>query len=187
LPAPAQPRRGFSVSEQLSTTWNAAELGTSERGLGGGVHRAARQTVGMQTMTTDEAMAFLAKGARTGKLATASPAGAVHVAPVWFVTDGNDLAFTTYFNTVKARHLSANPQAALTVDDEEFPYAFVVARGPVTVDTTAEDLAEWTHRIAARYVPADRAAEFGRRNAIAGEWLCRLHVRHLIGQSEIAD
>jgi PPOX class probable F420-dependent enzyme len=141
----------------------------------------------MQTMSTDEAMAFLAKGARTGKLATASPDGAVHVAPVWFVTAGEDLAFTTYFKTVKARHLSANPRAALTVDDEEFPYAFVIARGPVTVETAAEDLAEWTHRIAARYVPADRAADFGRRNAVSGEWLCRLHVRRLVGESAIAE
>ena len=121
------------------------------------------------------------------QLATASPGGDVHVAPVWFVVAGNDLAFTTYFNTVKARHLSTNPRAALTVDDEEFPYAFVIARGPVTVDTAAEDLAEWTHRLAARYVPDGRGAEFGTRNAVTGEWLCRLHVRHLVGKRRIAD
>jgi hypothetical protein len=57
----------------------------------------------------------------------------------------------------------------------------------VTVEPAAEDLAEWTHRLAARYVPDGRAAEFGQRNAVAGEWLCRLHVRHLIGRRAIAD
>ena len=31
------------------------------------------------------------------------------------------------------------------------------------------------------------AADFGRRNAVAGEWLCRLRVERLIGQSAIAE
>jgi hypothetical protein len=35
-------------------------------------------------MNHDEATAFLAEGTRTGKLATASPTGAPHVAPLWF-------------------------------------------------------------------------------------------------------
>jgi hypothetical protein len=39
----------------------------------------------MRTMSRGEAMAFLAEGTRTGKLATASPTGAPHVAPLWFV------------------------------------------------------------------------------------------------------
>ena len=95
----------------------------------------------MGSMTTGQAMAFLADGTRTGKLATASRTGAVSVAPIWFVVDGSDLVFTTWHESLKARHLAQNPRAALTVDVSEFPFAFVVVRGPVRidVDVTAPD------------------------------------------------
>ncbi len=141
----------------------------------------------MQAMTPSEALAFLAEGARTGKLATASPGGDPHVAPIWFVVDGESVVFSTYHTTVKARHLAANPRAALACDDERFPFSFVVVRGRVEVDRAAPDLYEWARRLAARYVPPDRADEYGRRNAVEGEWLCRLHVERVVGQSALAD
>ena len=141
----------------------------------------------MQRMSTDEAKAFLAEGSRTGKLATASTRGAVSVSPIWFLVDGDDLVFTTWHESLKARHLTGNPRAALTVDDSAFPFDFVVVRGPVTVDRSAPDLAHWSARLAARYVPAERAKEFGTRNAVDGEWLCRLHLARVIGQRAIAD
>src|SRR4029079_17203297 len=64
----------------------------------------------MATMTNDEAVGLLSEAGRTGKLATASPSGNPHVAPVWFVVDGDDLVFTTGQDTIKARHLRANPR-----------------------------------------------------------------------------
>ena len=66
----------------------------------------------MPTMTRTEAVDFLAVGTRTGDLATASPQGAPHVAPVWFVVDGDDLVFTTSRDSIKGRHLRANPSVA---------------------------------------------------------------------------
>ena len=138
-------------------------------------------------MSDDEARAFLADGARTGKLATASKTGAVNVSPIWFLPDGADIVFTTWHESLKARHLTENPRAALTVDESTFPFDFVVVRGPVRVDKAAPDLADWSHRLAARYVPADRAAGFGARNAVDGEWLCRLRMRRVIGQYAVAD
>src|SRR5689334_1753711 len=82
----------------------------------------------MATMERAEAIAFLTAGTRTGKLATASRSGAVSVAPVWFVLDDttDEAVFTTGANTLKGRHLTENPRAALTVDVSEFPYHFVV-------------------------------------------------------------
>lgn len=137
-------------------------------------------------MTRDEAMAFLAEGKRTGKLATASPGGAPHVAPVWFVVDAFDLVFTTSAHTLKGRNLRANPRAALTVDAEEFPHSFVVVRGPVSIDETLSELLAWATLIAERYVPAGRAEEYGRRNGVPGELLCRLHMEHGRGERDIA-
>jgi PPOX class probable F420-dependent enzyme len=136
-------------------------------------------------MSREQALEFLAEGIRTGKLATASPAGRPHVAPVWFVVDGDELVFTTGRLTVKGRHLRANPQAALSADIEEYPYTFVVVRGPVHVEEHAADLLPWATRIAARYVPAGRAEEYGRRNAVEGEMLCRLRVAGIVGYVDI--
>jgi PPOX class probable F420-dependent enzyme len=137
-------------------------------------------------MTRQEAIDFICVGSRTGKLATASPSGKPHVAPVWFVVEGDDLLFTTAEQTVKGRNLRANPHAALTVDVSEYPYAFAVVRGPVTLERQAPDLLAWTTRIAERYVPARLAPDFGKRNAVDGEALCRLHIGSISGALDIA-
>ena len=139
----------------------------------------------MPQMTRDEAFAFLAGGTRTGKLATAGPGGP-HVAPVWFVVDGDDLVFGTGESSVKGRHLRADPRAALGVDLEVFPYSFVVVRGQVRLARNPPDMVEWATRIAARYVPAENAQWYGERNAAPGEYLCRLHVDRLVAESDVA-
>jgi len=136
-------------------------------------------------MSHEEAMAFLAEGTRIGKLATASKTGAPHVAPLWFVVASDDLVFTTGRDSLKARHLRANPRAALAVDTEVFPYNFVLARGPVSIQDDAADLLTWTTAIAGRYVPPARAEEYGRIYADARELLCRLRVDHLTGARDV--
>ena len=137
-------------------------------------------------MTRTEAIEFLAVGTRTGKLATASPSGAPHVAPIWFTIAGDDLVFTTGSDTLKGRHLRANPRAALSVDVDEYPYHFVVVRGLVEVAVQAPDLLTWAIRIAERYVPAGRAQEYGERNAVDSELLCRLRMERISGTRDIA-
>ncbi|MET8152879.1 PPOX class F420-dependent oxidoreductase [Actinoplanes sp. NPDC049668] len=140
----------------------------------------------MAAMTRQEALDFISVGTRTGKLATASPAGEPHVAPIWFVVDGDDLVFTTAEQTVKGRNLRADPRAALTVDVSEFPYDFAVVRGVVSLDAHAPDLLEWATRIAERYVPARLAPDYGKRNAVDGEMLCRLRIDRISGARDIA-
>lgn len=140
----------------------------------------------MERMSRAEAIKFLAEGTRTGRLATASPTGSPHVAPVWFLVDGDDLVFTTAHDTIKGRHLRANPRAALTADVDVFPYSFVVVRGPVAVEEHAADMLMWATRIAERYVPAGQAEAYGRRNAVPEEMLCRLHIDRIAGQADIA-
>ena len=140
----------------------------------------------MAKMTREQALDFLTTGTRTGKLATASAVGAPHVAPIWFVLDGDELVFTTNEGSVKGRHLRANPRAALTVDVDVYPYHFAVVRGAVSMEADSEELLTWTTRIAERYVPDGRAEEYGRRNAAPGELLCRLKIERILGISDIA-
>ncbi len=137
-------------------------------------------------MTPAQALSFLGEGTRTGKLATASITGAPHVAPIWFVVAGDELVFTTGAGTVKGRNLRANPRAGLCADVSEYPYDFVVVRGPVAIEEEAPDLVAWATRIAERYVPAGRAQEYGRRNGVPGELLCRLRPERITGVRDIA-
>ena len=46
-------------------------------------------------MTEEEWREFVSYGTRTGKLSTVSADGSPHVAPVWFVLDGDDVVFNT--------------------------------------------------------------------------------------------
>ena len=139
-----------------------------------------------RTMTPDEIHVFLSHGTRTAKLATSGAGGQPHVMPVWFVLDGEELVFTTWGDSVKGRNLRRNPRAAVIVDDEVAPYAFVHIRGRVKLSEDLEQLLRFATAIGARYMGADRAVEFGRRNAIPGELLVRLRPERVIAAADVA-
>jgi PPOX class probable F420-dependent enzyme len=131
---------------------------------------------GMATpMTPDQTRDFLRHGQRTGKVATTRADGRPHVAPIWFVLDGDDIVFMTGADTVKGKSLRRDPRVSLVVDLEAPPYAFVMVEGQVSISEDLEEMLPLSVAIAQRYVPADQAEEFGRRNAVDGELLIRLH------------
>jgi PPOX class probable F420-dependent enzyme len=141
----------------------------------------------MKEMSKAEVYEFLATGTRTGKLATVRADGRPHVAPIWFVLDGEDLIFNTWHKSVKGKNLVRDGRVALTVDEETPPYAFVLVEG--TVEITDDDLAEskkWATRIGARYMGQERAEEFGERNAVPGELLVRIKVDKIVAKKEMA-
>ena len=137
-------------------------------------------------MTPDEIHAFLSHGTRTAKLATSGPGGQPHVMPVWFVLDGEELVFTTWGESVKGRNLRRDPRAAVVVDQEVAPYAFVHLRGHVTLNEDLGELLRFATAIGGRYMGADRAGEFGRRNAVPGELLVRLRPERVIATADLA-
>jgi len=141
----------------------------------------------VEQMTDDERRAFLTAGAPTAALATVRADGSPHVAPIWFATDGDELVFTTWHDSVKARNLRRDPRAALSVDDASFPFAFVVVEGRCTISEDSEERRRWAHTIAARYVPEARAAEFGDRNAVPGELVVRLSPTRITARRGVAD
>lgn len=141
----------------------------------------------MRNMSENEIRDFLTTGTRTGKLATTRADGRPHVAPVWFVLDGDDLVFTTHRETVKATNLTRDPQAAIAVDDETPPYSFVVLEGTVTISEDLDDMRRWATRIGGRYMGEDQAEAFGRRNAVPGELLVRLRPNKTIAHADMAD
>ena len=139
-----------------------------------------------RTMTSDEVRAFLTHGTRTAKVATSGASGQPHVMPVWFMLDGEDLVFTTWGDSVKGRNLRRDPRLAVVVDDEAAPFAFVHIRGRVTLSDDLDELLHFATAIGGRYMGADRAEEFGRRNAVPGELLVRLHPERVIAKADVA-
>ncbi|WP_299538126.1 PPOX class F420-dependent oxidoreductase [uncultured Streptomyces sp.] len=138
-------------------------------------------------MTDEEWRAFLSRGTRTGKLSTVKADGAPHVAPVWFLLDGPDLVFNTGKESVKGRNLARDGRVALCVDDDRPPFAFVVVQGQAELSEEPEALREWATRIAARYMGAEAAQEFGRRNAVPGELLVRVRIDKVLAMADVAD
>lgn len=141
----------------------------------------------MREMSRAEAYAFLAEGTRTGKLATVRPDGRPHVVPIWFVVDGEDLVFTTWYSSVKGSNLAQGGRAALVVDLEEPPYAYVLVEGETTISDDMDQLLAVATRTGGRYMGPDRAEEFGRRNAVEGEVVVRLRPDKIIARDNISD
>ena len=138
-------------------------------------------------MSPEEITAFLSAGTRTGKLATVRANGAPHVAPIWFVLDGDDLVFMTGADTVKGKALRRDPRVAISVDLEDPPFAFVLVEGEVTLSADLEEMLPLCIAIARRYMGADKAEAFGRRNAVEGELLVRLRPSKVIAMADVAD
>ncbi len=120
-------------------------------------------------MSKEEARAFLAEGTRTGKLATVRK------------------VFTTGAETVKGRALRRTGRAALCVDLERPPFAYVMIDGEVEISEDLDEMLVWATRLAARYEGADRAEEFGRRNAVPGELLVRLRPASVVAREYIDE
>ena len=140
----------------------------------------------MRTMSDDEYRAFMMHGTRTAKAATVRANGLPHVKPVWFVLDGDDLLFTTHESYMMTRHLRRDPHIALTIDDQEAPYSYAIIEGTVALSDNLEELMRWATVIGGRYMGADRAEEFGKRNGVPGELLVRVTPTKVLAGADIA-
>ncbi|MEU9669908.1 PPOX class F420-dependent oxidoreductase [Streptomyces bobili] len=140
-----------------------------------------------QKMTDEEWRAFVSQGTRTGKLSTVRADGSPHVAPIWFLLDGDDVVFNTGRETVKGRNLVRDGRVALCVDDDRPPFDFVVLQGRARISEDLGDMRLWATRIAARYMGEERSEAFGARNAVPGELLVRVGIEKVLAQRAVAD
>jgi PPOX class probable F420-dependent enzyme len=148
-------------------------------------------------MTDDELVAFLtADPPHTAKLATVRADGSPHVAPVWFALDTStaaadspigDLVFNTNAATLKGKSLQRDHRVALCVDDERPPFTFVCIEGVATLSQDPADVAHWAALLGGRYMGSGRAEEYGRRNAVPGEFVVRVRPTNIVAVADIAD
>ncbi|OKI11731.1 PPOX class F420-dependent oxidoreductase [Streptomyces sp. CB03911] len=140
----------------------------------------------MAPMTEPEWRAFLEAGTRTAKLASTRADGRPHVAPVWFLLDGDDIVLNTGSGTVKGRTLARDGRVMLCVDDDRPPFSFVLVQGTATLSEDLPEVRAWATRIAARYMGEDLAEQYGARNGVPGELLVRVRIEKVTAESGIA-
>ncbi len=142
-------------------------------------------------MTEEEVYDFLGAGTRTGHLATTRADGRAHVKPVWFALDGTPEGFvlqlTTGEGTVAGRNLARDNRVSISVDEPVPPFSFVIVEGTAELITDLGLLLEAATELGGRYMGAEQAADFGKRNAVPGELLVRITPTKVIGERNVAD
>ncbi|MEC3951694.1 PPOX class F420-dependent oxidoreductase [Nocardia sp. CDC153] len=140
----------------------------------------------MASMSDQAVREFLSAGTRTGKLAFVAADGRPLIAPIWFVLEGDEIVFNTGKNTAKGRSILRDGRLSLCVDVAEPPYAFVQVQGVAEVSEDPAELLRTATEIGARYMGADRAEEFGKRNAVPGELVVRLRPTKVLADFEVS-
>ena len=141
----------------------------------------------MKRMTDEEAWRFLAAGDRTAVFATVRPDGRPHAVPTWYAVDGDELVFTTWHTTVKAANLRGDRRVVVVVQDPAPPYDYVSVEGEAELIDDLVLCREISTRLGAKYMGADRAEEFGKRNGVEGELVVRIRPTKVFGVVGVAD
>jgi PPOX class probable F420-dependent enzyme len=129
----------------------------------------------------------LSEGTRTGLLGYLASDGRPLVAPVWFVVDGGELAFNTGKNTAKGRALARDPRVVMCVDEPRPPYSFVQVQGIASIGEDHQDVLDIATRTGGRYMGAERADEYGRRNSAPGELVVRIKPTKVLKAFNVAE
>lgn len=132
-------------------------------------------------------IAFLSEGTRTAKLGYVASDGRPLVAPVWFIVEDGQLVFNTGRDTAKGRALARDPRVVVCVDDERPPFSFVQIQGTAALGEDPREVLATATRIGGRYMGADRAEEFGRRNGVPGELIVRITPTKVVKAFDLAD
>lgn len=136
---------------------------------------------------SEDVIAFLSEGTRTAVVGWVAADGRPLAAPVWFVVDDGELVFNTGRETAKGRALARDPRVVMCVDDSNPPFAFVQVQGVATISEDPRQLLDTATRIGGRYMGADRAEEFGRRNGVPGELVVRVRPTKVHAAFDVAE
>jgi PPOX class probable F420-dependent enzyme len=149
-------------------------------------------------MDHEELVAFLTGDtpAHTGKLATVRADGRPHVAPIWFALDLStadegspigDVVLNTGRDSLKGKALRRDPRVALCIDSEVPPFSFVTIEGIATISEDLPEVARWAAILGGRYMGADQAEAYGKRNGVPGELLVRIRPTNIEAVADLAD
>jgi PPOX class probable F420-dependent enzyme len=142
----------------------------------------------MKTMTESEWRGFASEGGRLGGVAISRADGRPHVTPVWFVLDGDDLVFTSRPMGVKVKALLRDPRIAVCVNDETYPYNFVLLEGEASISRDRDEHRRLAIAIGERYTASDEhAKDFADSTASAGYVLVRVRITKVLAYRDVAE
>jgi len=110
----------------------------------------------MPTMSPSEMETFLQQPL-VAALTTVRLDGSLHSAPVWFEYEDGRFYFWTDSDSVKARNLRANPEAAVCIATHREPYQYVSATGHA--ELVEGEILDRCLSISWRYFTEEQAAE----------------------------
>ncbi|MEM7291781.1 MAG: PPOX class F420-dependent oxidoreductase [Pseudomonadota bacterium] len=138
-------------------------------------------------MNEQEWRLFALQPGRNAIFTSVRPDGRPHAVPVWFDFDGDDIVITSGDATVKAKNVAAGSAVAICIDDQTYPYGFVLIEGDAVIETLSpEDLLPYAIRCAERYVPDGQAEAYGKRNAVEGEILIRVTLNKVLAWKDMS-
>ena len=94
--------------------------------------------------------------------------------PIAFHWDGSVFTFGTHPHAPKVTPLRANPEVAITIDDNDFPYKVLLVRGTASVELFDEMVPQYAEAVA-RYLGAEMAA--GWLEPLRSQPMVRIQVR----------
>ena len=136
-------------------------------------------------------------GTFTAKLATVKKDGSPHAVPIWFALDQQkdrttkkieDIIFTTYERSIKAKNIQRNNRVSICVDDQKTPqFSFVIINGTAEIFRYKQnELLKWAAKIARWYVGKSNAKAYGKINSTEGAVLVRIKPTKIIAEKDIA-
>src|SRR3990170_2239299 len=91
-------------------------------------------------------------------LATVSPGGRAHAAPIWYLYEEGVFIMSTGLGSQKHRNVEAHPQVTLVVDRRALPYYAVMVRGTAEIGPPLTE--ERRRRMAVRYLGEELARAY---------------------------
>ena len=98
---------------------------------------------GSLTLLTDPVAEALLTSANPARLAYSWVDGSPRVVPIWFHWTGDQFVLGTPTKAPKLRALAANPQVALTIDDNAWPHKVLLVRGRADVELLEDVVPEY--------------------------------------------
>src|SRR5205807_3791390 len=90
-------------------------------------------------------------------------------------------------DTIKGKAILRDRRVSLCWDDERPPFSFVTIAGVATTTADSGELLKWATRIGGRYMGLDRAADYGRRNAVPPEMVVRVTPSRIVAKVDVAN
>ena len=109
-------------------------------------------------------------------IGTLNADGTIQQTVLWYLREGDQIFLSTGAHSVKTRNLLRNPNITLTIEDGA---RYLTASGSATIEPANPAL---RLRMAARYVGAERAAEWVGRRPAAERVIVRISVVRVYGQ-----